>query len=248
MKKIFKIILQYYLKYIAKLVLAIHRPKIIAVAGSMNKSFFKGYVRVALEQRGVKVRSNTRSFNTEIGLPLAVLHLPSGYNEYKKWIPTILGAFGKIFTKIQNEALVLELGVSKKGDMKYLLSIIKPKIIIITDLTQRYIESFSDMNELFGEYQELVNTASNSIFILNADNVRIREIGKIALKKNQVCYFGIDKKADWEAKNIKKTADGIEFDAVQNDESNHYKINRFGLHHIQAKLASIITNNYWDKL
>ena len=48
MKIIFKIILQYYLKYITKLVLAIHRPTIIAIAGSTNKTFVKDEINRVL--------------------------------------------------------------------------------------------------------------------------------------------------------------------------------------------------------
>jgi UDP-N-acetylmuramyl pentapeptide synthase len=78
MKSFFKQLLKYYLKYITKLVLFIHKPVIIAVAGSTNKTFVRDEIRNILEKKGFSVRANPRSFNTEIGLPLAILDLPSG--------------------------------------------------------------------------------------------------------------------------------------------------------------------------
>jgi len=99
MKKILKKFLQIYLKLISKITLFIHKPYIIAIAGSTNKSFTKEKVSELLREQGYDVRSNIKSFNTEIGLPLAILALPSGYGEYKEWIPAIIRAPYEIFSK-----------------------------------------------------------------------------------------------------------------------------------------------------
>src|SRR3989339_92491 len=119
MKKIFKIILQYYLKFITKLVLLIHRPTVIAISGSVNKSFFRDEIKKVLAEQGKTVRANPKNFNTEIGLPLAILNIESGYNSYRAWLPIIWKAFLAIFQKNFPEYLVLELGVSQRGDMRY---------------------------------------------------------------------------------------------------------------------------------
>jgi UDP-N-acetylmuramoyl-tripeptide--D-alanyl-D-alanine ligase len=241
MKPIFKILLKYYLKYITKLVLAIHRPLIIAVAGSTNKTFIKDEIKRVLEKKGINARANIKSFNTEIGLPLAVLNIPSGYNSYKKWLTPIKLAALSLFQKDFPRVLVLELGISQNGDMKYLLSIIKPKIIVISDITQRYLESFSDMDELVSEYKYLAEqTGKDGLLVLNYDNMRVREIAKNS--RASKVYFGLKNGADWQAIDIKRGIKGEMYKVKHNDEISRFEINRFGIHHVYAAMVKLIIN------
>ncbi len=233
MKSIFKTFLKYYLKVVTKIVLFIHKPVVVAVAGSTNKGFVKKQVKERLEEVGFTVRANPKNFNTEIGLPLAILYLPSGYNEYKKWIPTILKAPLKIFQRDFPDFLVLSLGSSDKGDMNYLLSVIKPDISIITDITQRYKEGFSDMNSLVDEYQILAKkTRKDGILILNSDNYRVREVGEGKVQK--ILYYGTEKKSDIFISKIEKNEKGQKITIQQRGKKKDYQINKFGRHHAYA--------------
>jgi len=239
MKAIFKTILQYYLKYITKLVLFVHHPVIIAISGSTNKTFVKDEIKRVLEKRCLGVRANPKNFNTEIGLPLAVLNLPSGYNSYKGWLPVIRQSLGCIFQKNFPAYLVLELGVSQKGDMKYLLSIVNPKISIITDITQRYLESFSGMDDLVDEYGLLVRkTDKKGMVILNFDNARVKNLTQESSAK--VEFFGEKDGADWQVKNIKRGSRGEIFSVYHSNRTNDLEIGRFGLHNIYASIVGII--------
>ena len=245
MKYLFKTILKHYLKYITKLVLLIHRPAIIAIAGSTNKTFVKEEVGMVLRALGKNVRANPRSFNTEIGLPLAVLNLSSGYNSYKNWLPIVFKAFWAVFQRNFPQYLVLELGVSDPGDMKYLLSIIKPRLAIITDITQRYLESFSDMDRLVGEYECLVKKVKkNGLVVLNYDNIRIRNLAKVA--EAPVEFFGLQSGAHWQAIEINKDKRerGQIVTVNHNDVINQHKIKRFGKHHIYSLLVGLIVTEY----
>ncbi|MEA3464282.1 MAG: Mur ligase family protein [Patescibacteria group bacterium] len=265
MKKVFKLLLKYYLKYITKFVLLIHRPTIIAIAGSTNKTFVKEEVCRVLRALEKNVRANPRSFNTEIGLPLAILYLPSGYNSYKNWLPIIFKSFLAIFQRDFPQYLVLELGVSEPGDMKYLLSIIKPRLAIITDITQRYLESFSDMDRLVGEYERLVKKVKkNGLVALNYDNIRIRNLAKVA--KAPVEFFGLQNGAHWQAVKINSSAilrgkgrsshynfseggeeQGQTIKVSHNNIVKKYKIKYFGKHHIYSLLIGLIIKNYVTK-
>jgi UDP-N-acetylmuramoyl-tripeptide--D-alanyl-D-alanine ligase len=239
MKIVFKTILKYYLKYITKLTLFIHKPVVIAVSGSTNKTFVKDEIKRVLENKGLGVRANPKNFNTEIGLPLAVSNLPSGYNSYKNWLPVIKQSLFCIFQKNFPEYLVLELGVSRKGDMKYLLSIIKPKISVIIDITQRYLESFSGMDDLVWEYKLLVqNTDKDGTVILNADNVRVKSLAEFS--KANVEFFGTSEESDWKIGGITRSVKGEKFELSHNSSSSNLEIFRFGLHNIYANIIGII--------
>lgn len=237
MKKILKIVLQYYLKIIVKIVLVIHRPIIIAVSGSVNKSFFRDEIKKALIKMGKTVRANPKNFNTEIGLPLAILNIDSGYNSYKRWLPVIVSAFKSIFQKNFPAYLVLELGVSQKGDMRYLLSLVKPQIAVITEITQRYIGSFSGMDKLVGEYAYLAkNIKKGEHLILNWDNEIVRNLKKYT--KGKVLYFGKNSPEDYgKIKTIEKVSDGIRVEMNLGDKKRKVHIKRFGEHHAMAALA-----------
>jgi len=248
MKKFLKIILQYYLKVITKIVLVVHNPVIIVVAGSTNKSFVRDEIKKILLEKEKNVRANPKNFNTEIGLPLAILNIESGYNSYRRWLPVIGSAFGAIFQKKFPEYLVLELGVSQKGDMKYLLSIVKPQIAIVTEITQRYIESFSGMNRLVGEYVYLVKKIKkDGLVILNWDNERVRSLKKYT--KARVLYFGKDNlKCDGEIQEVKKVNNGMQVKMRYIDREKEVLIKRFGNHHATSTLIGWMVENELDNL
>lgn len=245
MKKILKLLLKYYLKFCARLALSIHRPVIIAIAGSTNKVFTKEAIAATLAKEGVIVRYHSKSFNTEISLPLAILDIPSGYGDYSAWLPIIPLAFTSILEKMP-PVVILELGIAEPGDMKYLLSIIDPKITIITDITQRYLESFSDMDELVDEYSLLVKTrGEEDVICLNYDNRRVRTLS--VGSKAKIITYGFSPEADYAASSPVKTEDGLDF-YLQKPRQAKIRTGKFGDHHIYCELCSQIIIDQKSKL
>ena len=241
MKKLLKPFLKYYLKYATKLAIAIHRPTIIVVAGSVNKAFVSQEIENALKKYSLNTRISPKNFNTEFGLPLSVLGLPSGYNSFRGWWPAIKQTPKKIFSKNFPKYLVLSLGASDPGDIKYLLSIIRPKIAVVTDITQRYLEGFASMEKLVSEYQYLAEQLPlDGLLILNYDNYRIKDI-----KANcPIVSFGLQAEADWQAQEITKTDRGQIAKIKHSNQITTQEISRFGLHHIQSLIIGLIVENY----
>lgn len=243
MKIFLKPILKIYLKYITKLVLLIHKPIIIVIGGSTNKHFVKKEIERVLKGKKLSVCATPKNFNTEIGLPLAILNLSSGYNSYRKWLPIIPQALKKIFTYKFPKYLVLELGTASPGDMKYLLTIIKPHIAIITNITQRYLESFENMNKLTEEYLILAKKLQKfNLLILNKDNIRIKSIGECSRAKT--LYFSIKTKADIYAYNIQKNERGYKFTLNNKGGDSEHNLSKFGSHHIYAFLVGQLVKEY----
>jgi len=239
MKVFFKILLKYYLKYLTKLVLFIHRPTIIVVAGSMNKHFIKQEIKKTLQENKYSVRANPKNFNTEIGLPLAVLGLSSGYNSYYKWLPVIFQAFKSIFLTKFPQFLVLSLGSSDPGDMKYLLKIIKPKIAIISDITQRYSENFDNVEQLLEEYLALIKKLKNShTLVLNNDDIKLKTLKNKT--KSKLITFGFSESADCSAKIIKRGVYGQKIKIDYKNKELDFDIKKFGKHHVYAKMIGVI--------
>ena len=236
MKKIFKFVIERYLKLLTKIIIKRHKPLIVAVAGSSNKTFIKDQI---LKELGNVdgVRGNPRSFNTEIGLPLAVLFLPSGYSSIFKWVDILLaGTYISVFKRDFPRILVLEMGVRKRGDMKYLLSIIKPFMAVISDINR----SFSDNKEtITQEMTDLVEAIpEKGKIILNADNEKVKSLSKYA--KGEVIFYGTQLETTVKISNIKKNSEGQSFDLKINGSKDNIKTKLFGLHNIYALTASKI--------
>ena len=127
--------------------------------------------------------------------------------------------------------------------MKYLLSVVNPKIAIITDITQRYLDAFGDMDELVGEYEYLARSVKkNCLVALNRDNARIRSM--VEITKAKVKTFGLSDGADWQATEINKLNNGMDIKVARGGKISRHEIKRFGEHHVYALLAGLIIKDY----
>ena len=79
MKNFLRGIIVYVLTCEAKLLLKRHKPKIIAITGSVGKTSTKDAIYMAIKGQ-VSARKSEKSFNSEIGIPLTVLGLPNAWN------------------------------------------------------------------------------------------------------------------------------------------------------------------------
>ena len=248
MKKIFKFIIQHYLRIITKITLWRHKPMVIAVAGTTNKTFVKEAILDELGS-GDDIRGNPKSFNTEIGLPLAVLFLPSGYSSIFRWVDVLMtGTSISIFSRKFPKILVLEMGVDRKGDMNYLLSMVKPEIAVVTNIDRSFPNNNTKMDDIANELKELVaKIPSKGTVILNKEDERVEKLGKIA--KSKVVYYGTGKECDVRIKDVEDVSSGQKF-LLQFDEEDGEKveIDRYGKHNIESfAIAKIVARELEKK-
>jgi UDP-N-acetylmuramoyl-tripeptide--D-alanyl-D-alanine ligase len=246
MKKIFKIIVQVYLKLLTRVVLFRHKPFVIAVAGTTNKTFVKETILDELG-RDENVRGNPKSFNTEIGLPLAVLFLPSGFASVFRWVDVLLtGTCISIFSRKFPKILVLEMGVDRVGDMEYLLSLVKPKIAIITDVKRDFPGIETTLDEIAKEFALLAREIpADGMLILNGDDIRTKNLEKVATAKTVV--FGEDKNFDAVISDIKDSNAGQKFALEYGKKKDFFNIERHGRHNIDALVIAKIVANELDR-
>lgn len=245
MKKYFKLFIQYYLKILTKFVLWRHRPFIIAVAGSTNKTTTKDYILKFLREKygENEVRGNPKSYNTEIGLPLAIFYLESGESSVIKWIKVLAQAkMRAFFCRKFPKKLVLELGVEQKGDMKYLLEIIKPNIAIVTNIEGSYTYPNSELELIFEEMKLLAKKVPKDGYLfLNADDERVKSLEDISQAK--VITYGFSEKADARAENLKMDAEGQTFNFIFQKKRESIRIKKYGRHFIYAWMTAKIIKN-----
>ncbi|MCX8070860.1 MAG: aminotransferase class I/II-fold pyridoxal phosphate-dependent enzyme [Candidatus Binatia bacterium] len=116
---------------LARLSLRMHRPIVIGIAGGRGKTVAK---RVFLEilSRRFQVRVNPLSYNTEIGLPLAVLGVQFETLQTRAVLKGSLVALYRALSPERSAVLVLEYGVRQSGDAQRLLDIVEPDILVLT--------------------------------------------------------------------------------------------------------------------
>ncbi len=242
MDYIFKNTIKFFLKWLAKIYLWRIRPYVIIVAGTTNRHWTKEAIIEALKEKGLtNVRGNRKNFNAEIGLPLSILDLPSGEGSFGSWFKIILQAIKKTtyYKLLTTNYLVLEMAIDRPENMDYLLNIVKPNIVVLTTITMIYRENFEDLSEIALEYRKLVKALpKDGLLLLNFDDQRIKDMARFA--SCRALTYGLNEGADYQAKNIRKIITGQQFDVVEANKQKHSRaeINRFGNHHIYAKITA----------
>ncbi|MFT5850010.1 MAG: UDP-N-acetylmuramoyl-tripeptide--D-alanyl-D-alanine ligase, partial [Patiriisocius sp.] len=178
MKQILKNIVVAILTLEAKILLRRKKPTIIAVTGSVGKTSAKDAIYTVLKDN-VYARKSQKSFNSELGVPLSVLGLNTGWNNPFTWLRNIAdGALIALFTREYPDVLVLEMGVDRPGDMKKLMQWAQPDIVVLTRLPDvpAHVEYFDTPEQIIEEKMHLVHALKpDGVLIYNNDDEKIRE-------------------------------------------------------------------------
>ncbi|NCF74916.1 MAG: hypothetical protein GWO87_00290 [Xanthomonadaceae bacterium] len=245
MKKIFKKIIQFYLKILSKIVLTRHKPEIIVIAGSTNKHTIKQEIKNILSDK-FSIRTGPKHYNAEIGVPLTIFGLTSNSSKIKIWLKIILKATKIVlFDKTFPEKIILELGISHPNDMNYFLPIIDPKIVILTDITPKYLDNFGTLDNEAQEFAKIVKKIDeDGLLLLNYDDLRMRNLKKFA--RSKVLYYGRGEGSNFKASNIIIKNNKQEFNLRYNNINKKIVSNKFGLHYIYAQLITEAIKKYYN--
>ncbi|OGG80635.1 hypothetical protein A3A39_04055 [Candidatus Kaiserbacteria bacterium RIFCSPLOWO2_01_FULL_54_13] len=163
----------------ARLVLARHKPKIIAVTGSVGKTTTKDAIYTALSNE-LYVRRSEKSFNSEIGVPLAILGLENAWRNPLKWALNIVDGLWLLMGREPYPAwLVLEVGADRPGDIRRIARWLKPDIAVITGVPEIpvHVEFFRSPEELAREKRALAEYVKRGgKLIINGDDSRMVEL------------------------------------------------------------------------
>ena len=120
--------------------------RIIAVTGSVGKTTTKEFLRTLLAPvfRTAVTEGNQ---NSQLGLPLFVLNQLQG----------------------DEEVVVLEMGMSKRGELARLVSIAPPDIALLTAVSLAHAQNFSSLREIAAAKGEILSHPKTRIGIISAD-------------------------------------------------------------------------------
>lgn len=173
MKQIAVRALQSVFKFLARIAIQRYRPGIIGITGSVGKTSTKEAVRAVLHAERV-VRASSKSFNNELGLPLAVLGDWDSTEGVSFWVRAFFQALGSVvWNRKFPDIIILEYGVDRPGDMHYLLSVAEPHVGIFTGMGSIpvHVAFFKNPEAIVREKAKLITRLPSTGFaVLNADD------------------------------------------------------------------------------
>src|SRR5215471_3100202 len=210
------------LKQLARAVRQAWGGRIAGVTGSVGKTTTKE-IRAALLGARCPVLKSEGNFNNEYGLPLTLFRL----NE-------------------THQAAVLEMGMSRRGELSRLAEIARPDVGVVTRVSPAHLEFFSSLDEIALAKRELIEglNGKDSTAVLNADDARVAAFGSHA--PGRVLTYGIEKRAFFMAENIEdRGALGTTFDYVSPEGRVRLELALPGRHVIANALASLAAASVW---
>jgi len=169
------------LQWEARAVLSKYSPRIIAITGSVGKTTTKDAIYAALSSR-YKAQKSQKSYNSELGVPLAILGQTSGWSSPLAWFSVLLSGLGLIVLKYDYpDWLVLEVGADHPGDIERITSWLKPDIAVVTRLSKTpvHVEFFDSPEDVAREKRFLVEALSqDGVAVLNHDDEDVLSFAK----------------------------------------------------------------------
>ena len=179
-------------------------PTVISVTGTNGKTTVTD-MTARITSNFKKTLKTYKNFNNNIGLPLSILQ-----------------------AKKSDEIFVLEMGASKRGDIKELVEIARPQIVALLNVSEAHLETFESLENILLTKEEIfLNQGYKKTVILNKDDQYYdRWVGKN--NTNNIKTISLTEKADYTAIDISsnsmsvKTPYESEFQInITNNESFH---------------------------
>lgn len=199
-----KSILQKILIVLARAALKKYKPKIIGVTGSVGKTSAREAIFAVLNKK-FNVRRAEKNYNTEIGLPLAILGIKHHGRNIFAWFSALVSVAMGIYVQKRSypEILILEYGIDHPGDMEILLSVVKPDIAVVTAIgdVPVHVEFFEKPEDVVKEKKKLVEALSpEGHAVLNHDDYAAYDMKEAT--KAKVMTFGFEEHADMKISNF----------------------------------------------
>ncbi|WP_327323025.1 UDP-N-acetylmuramoyl-tripeptide--D-alanyl-D-alanine ligase [Streptomyces sp. NBC_01210] len=189
----------------------------VALTGSAGKTSTKDLIAQLLERKGPTVYP-AGNLNNEIGLPLTALRAGE-----------------------DTEHLVLEMGARYIGDIRYLTSLVPPKVGLVLNVGTAHIGEFGGREQIAEAKGEIIEclppAAAGGIAVLNADDRLVRAMA--SRTKARVVLFGEAEDADVRAENVRLTDNGQPAFRLHTPSGcSDVTMRLYGEHHVSNALAA----------
>lgn len=207
MKRLARRVVVIVLGLLARGVIRRYKPKIVAVTGSVGKTTTKE-LTAAMFSNTFRTRSAAGGYNSEFGVPLAILNSTVGFSIIH-WISVFSKGLKLLLVKTEYpEVLVLEMAADHPGDIRYLTGLAQPDIAIVTNVRGVHLVNYENIESIAEEKSWLVRRLKpGGTAILNFDDTKVRMMQ--ALAPGAVLTYGLNDEAAVWAEGITQSAKGM---------------------------------------
>ena len=205
---------------------AYHRKKInipvIAITGTNGKTTTKELIASVLSTK-YNVLYTEGNLNNHIGVPLTLLRL-----------------------KKEHQLAIIEMGASKKGDIKELVDIARPNYGIITNIGIAHLEGFGNFDGVVATKSELYDyiREKNAILFVNKSD---ELLCKLASGIEQATY-SLDKDSNIQGGIIQKDSPLLSFYYTEKNKNERIEVdtNLLGAYNINNLLAAVLIGRFFS--
>ena len=120
---------------------------VVAITGSVGKTSTKEILAQIMNHAGKQFLASNDNQNTRIGLALNMLRM-----------------------RVHHELAIFEVGISKRGEMAQLASLLRPTSAVITNIGHQHMDGLGSLNDIALEKRDIFKCfTENSIGIINGD-------------------------------------------------------------------------------
>ena len=190
---------------------------VVGITGSVGKTSTKDIISSVMAKK-YNVLKTLGNFNSQIGLPLTVLRL-----------------------KEDNNAMVVEMGMSALGEISNITKVAKPTIAVITNVGTVHIGNLGSRENILKAKLEILDGLQNGgTLVINNDNDMLFKWNKENQnKKFKVITFGIENKSDIMPYDIVSTENGSTYKIDIDGKTYNIKVTVGGNHFVLNSLCAI---------
>ncbi len=189
-----------------------YKPKVLAITGSNGKTSVKNMLDAIMSEKGTTL-STKGNFNNKLGVSMTLCAL-----------------------RKQHRYLVVELGASQVGEIKYLAYLVKPDVAVITNAGDAHIGEFGSLKNLVTEKGQIYKALTiEGIAVLNKQSLYYNN-WKELLSGQKIVDFGAGTSIF--ASNIDHHNKGVNFVLNYQCQKQLVKLNFLGQHQVDNALAA----------
>jgi UDP-N-acetylmuramoyl-tripeptide--D-alanyl-D-alanine ligase len=194
---------------------------VIGITGSYGKTSTKEFLATILSEK-FNVLKTKEHQNTEVGVSQCIL------NDLRP----------------EHEIFICEMGAYRRGEIKLLGDITKPKIGVIAGINEQHLATFgSQENIVKAKYELIESLPEEGLAIFNGDSSYFLELYQKTMIKKRIYSLQSSisgKPPDIWARNVRMEKDSISFRAYLKDDSADFKVKVLGAQNVLNILGAVI--------
>lgn len=187
---------------------------VVGITGSVGKTSTREMIYTALSS-GMKVFSTKGNFNGQIGVPLTLLQMSPN-----------------------DEAAVLEMGMSLPGEMARISNVACVDYAVMTNIGISHIENLGSQQNICAEKLHIIDGMKDGgVLILNGDDPILSEIKTD--RKIRIVFYGSGSNCKYQVQNIRTENNRAVFDAWIEGKIYTVALKVPGIHNVMNAMAAL---------